>query len=53
MCGKEDTLKMKYVAPKAEVVDIEVGSVILLSDLFCIIHDPDNPDCTDKLPDLY
>ncbi|MBQ4557465.1 MAG: hypothetical protein IJA60_07455 [Clostridia bacterium] len=44
---------MKYVAPKAELVSLEVNSVILLSDLFCIIYDPENPDCEDKLPDFY
>ena len=44
---------MKYVTPKAEVVELELGSIILLSELFCIIFDPDNPDCEDKLPDFY
>ncbi|MBQ4557466.1 MAG: hypothetical protein IJA60_07460 [Clostridia bacterium] len=44
---------MKYTAPKAELVSLEVNSVILLSDLFCIIYDPENPDCEDKLPDFY
>ena len=44
---------MKYTAPKAELVSLEVNSVILLSDLFCIIDDPENPDCEDKLPDFY
>ena len=44
---------MKYTAPKAEVVELELNSVILLSDLLCIIFDPDNSDCEDKLPDFY
>ena len=44
---------MKYTAPKAELVSLEVNSVILLSDLFFIIYDPENPDCEDKLPDFY
>ena len=44
---------MKYTAPKAEVISLEVESVILLSDLLCIIFDPDNSDCEDKLPDFY
>ncbi|MBR5011729.1 MAG: hypothetical protein IKY12_04150 [Clostridia bacterium] len=44
---------MKYIAPKAEVVDLELNSVILLSDLFCIVFDDENPGCQDKLPDFY
>ena len=44
---------MRYTAPLAEVVDIETNSVLLLSELFCIIFDPQNPGCEDKLPDFY
>lgn len=44
---------MKYTAPKAEVVSLEVKSIILLSELLCIIFDPENPGCEDKLPDFY
>lgn len=44
---------MKYTAPKAEVVELEAGSVILLSELLCIVFDPENSDCEDKLPDFY
>lgn len=44
---------MKYIAPKAEVVELELNSVILLSELSCIIFDAENPDCEDKLPDFY
>ena len=44
---------MKYTAPKAKAVSLEVKSIILLSDLLCIIYDPENPDCEDKLPDFY
>ena len=44
---------MKYIAPKAEVVELELNSVLLLSELFCIIFDPQNPGCEDKLPDFY
>lgn len=41
------------MAPNAEVVELELNSVILLSDLLCIIYDPENPGCEDKLPDFY
>lgn len=44
---------MKYTAPKAEVVELEVNSLLWLSELFCIIFDPENPGCEDKLPDFY
>ena len=44
---------MKYTAPEAKLVSLEVGSIILLSDLLCVIFDPMNPDCEDKLPDFY
>ena len=44
---------MKYTSPKAEVVELELSSVILFSDLICIIFDSDNPECEDKLPDFY
>lgn len=44
---------MNYISPKAEVVSFEPESVILLSDLLCIIFDPENPGCEDKLPDFY
>ena len=43
---------MKYVAPKAEVVEFDAGEVLFLSAL-CIIFDPMNPGCKDKLPDFY
>ena len=43
---------MKYTAPKAEVVELDVGSVMLFSN-FCIIDDLLNSDCEDKLPDFY
>ncbi|MBR5011730.1 MAG: hypothetical protein IKY12_04155 [Clostridia bacterium] len=44
---------MKYISPKAEVVSFDTESIILLSDLFCIIFDPDHAGCQDKLPDFY
>ena len=43
---------MKYIAPKAEVVELDVGSIMLFSN-FCIIDDLFNTDCEDKLPDFY
>ena len=45
---------MKYTAPKAEVVELEISSSILFDlSLGCLIDDPQNPGCTDKLPDFY
>ena len=44
---------MEYFAPKAEVVELELSSVILSSEIFCLIYDTENPDCEDKLPDFY
>ena len=46
---------MKYAAPKAEVVELELNSdILLLSEpLLCLVFDPENPGCTDKLPDFY
>ena len=43
---------MKYTAPKAEVVELETSEVLIFSAL-CIIFDPMNPGCKDKLPDFY
>ena len=44
---------MKYRAPKAEIVELELSSDVLLESLLCIIFDTENPGCTDKLPDFY
>ncbi len=47
---------MKYTAPKAELVSLELNSVILLSIFGCFIYNPDtNPDeggSEDRLPDF-
>ena len=43
---------MRYIAPKATVVELETEPILLLSN-FCIIDDLFNPDCEDKLPDFY
>ena len=43
---------MKYTAPKAEGVELEVGSIVLFS-APCILDDLLNNDCEDKLPDFY
>ena len=45
-------LRMKYVAPKAEIISFDVESIMWLSNL-CIIDDAMNPECEDKLPDFY
>jgi|GEM_PF-2876036 len=46
---------MKYVAPKAELVSLELNSVILLSLEQCFIYNPDTHPGEgggdDKLPD--
>ncbi len=44
---------MKYTAPKAEAVSFDVEAILGLSNLFCIVDDPDNSECEDKLPDFY
>ena len=47
---------MKYVAPKAELVSLELNSVMLLSIDFCIIYNPNtHPEeggGDNKLPDF-
>ena len=53
LCKLKGGCLVKYISPKAEVVELELSSVILLSDLICIIFDSDNPGCEDKLPDFY
>ncbi|MBQ6892629.1 MAG: hypothetical protein IJN48_00340 [Clostridia bacterium] len=50
---------MKYIAPEAELVLFEASSVILLSNLFCIVDglgeetDEGGEGGGDKLPDFY
>ena len=44
---------MKYTAPKAKLVELEVEAILGLSNLFCIVDDPNNSECEDKLPDFY
>lgn len=44
---------MKYAAPKAEVVELELGTAILFESFDCIIFYTDTPECTEKLPDFY
>lgn len=48
---------MKYVAPKAELVSLELNSVILLSIEQCLIYNPNTHQGEgggdNKLPDYY
>ncbi len=43
---------MKYIAPKAEVLQVEVSQIILLSTLSCLVDYGEDTDGNDRLPDL-